>query len=963
MDSARWTRIQTLFEKVADLPEQEAKEQLEQMCGNEPELYSQVLTLLNSDRNVHPVLNTQFIRNLVDAPPKIRVGDTLGRYSIIEQAAEGGMSHIFKAKRADLKRTVALKVLKKGMDSDKITERFKQEQHILAQLKHPNIVPIYDVGQTRDGRPWFSMEWVEGLPLLSYCNQNRLSIQQRIHLFLSICEVINYAHRNLVIHRDLKPGNILVTPSGQVKLLDFGIAKVLEETTEEAAFTQQNNLVLTPEYAAPEQFKVHAPTVALDIYQLGIILFELLNGTRPFNLKEKSLFEIPTIISNTAPKQLYEVEKNGPIAAERSVTERQLATILRSDLNPICHKAIRPEPEQRYLTVQSFHNDLQRFLQKRPVQARRGSTWYKISTFSRRNGKAIGLTLLVLISLSALIGYYTNAVKKERDKAQLEAMKTAQVSDFLVNLFEISDPEKDTPRTLNAGMILEQGRKNVKQELKSQPLVQAGIYTVLGRIYNNLAQYDTARVLLKKAIFLTQKYNQEPELTILKQKLNLAYGYLEQDSWQHATLLVDSIINDPILKGQTHALFKAGVLTFKGQLLYRQRLYTASKPFFEQSLSLYQSQPDKNLNDVAGVYNDLALNLKRLGDYLLSEQYQRASLQIKQELYGQQHILLSTEYFNLAKLLHVSGRHNQADSLFKIALNLERKQHISAHPDIAKVLTSYAFLKKDMRQLEKAQKLIDEAYDINIQFYDKINTNIATNLDFKARLYRYSKKYDLALSYHKKALEIKQALYGLEHTSISNTINNIARVYHAMGNLAKAEENYRASYKMKRKFAIEEDPDLATVLHNLALTVYDLGRYEESLKLLKNSRLAQTRLHHPSHKRVLGEMDNIAFNYIKLDSLTKAEMLFREALEIRTQSLKQGHRYIARNKSWLGYSLFKQQKFSAAEKLYLEALKELTAASGIKNRHTQKTVGYLSELYNETKQLRKKAKYDSLVIR
>ncbi len=964
MNTKRWTQIQSLFELALELEPDDRDRFLKEKCGNDQALYEELTTLLAADENVHELLDGLAIDTILPVENISLEGETVGNYKIIRKIASGGMGAVYLAWRSDghFDRDVALKVIKKGMDSEQIIKRFNRERQILANLHHPNIARLFDAGITDDGRPFFTMEYIEGLPIDKYCDQNRLTINARLKLFLTVCEAVGNAHRNLIVHRDLKPGNIFITNEGTVKLLDFGIATLLSENNEPAGqLTNAGQHVLTPEYAAPEQFKGGYSSVSSDVYQLGIVLHELLCGCRPYDFKGQSPSEIEKSIFQNSHTPLTDIDPYNLtiIASQRGVSVSELKNLLKGDLEFISQKALQAEIDLRYFSVEALQDDIKRFLGSNPVLARKGTYKYKLQKFIRRNKTAVISALVVLASFLALVWFYTGALKKERDKARAEAAKAEQVAGFLVDIFEVADPQVANGEIITAREILERGRQNIKSHLAGQPLVEAEMLHVLGEVYGKLALYDTAAVLLKEALTLRKIHLDSTDKQVAASMTALSVVYLELAKYKEAGIFLNRARK--IFKFNNAGKEEAEVINLIGRWHQYQREFKAAEPFLLEALHMDSTLFGENNEIVAADYNDLAINLKRLGEYEKSEQMQRKALAIKTKIFGPQSDALGTELFNLAKLLHLRDDFDQADSLFQRALKINRKVYGKKHSSLATVLTSYSFLKKDMRQLDASQKLISEAYEINRSLFGENHHVVASNLDFKARLLRYSKKYEESLELHKKALQLKKAVWGEVHPSVANTINNIGRVYDAMGDLKSAEKYYRESMEMIYQTQGKDDPEGATTLHNLAMAVYNQKDYRRALPLLQKSMEAQIRLHHKNHRRVIGELANLAMVYKKLNNFTKAEELYREVLKRREESLEAGHRYIGRAKSDLGAVLIDLKKYGEAEKNLLEALAVLKVASGLDDRYAQTCIERLSRFYALKALPAKKAHIDSLL--
>ncbi|MDQ7053776.1 MAG: serine/threonine-protein kinase, partial [candidate division KSB1 bacterium] len=413
------------------------------------------------------------------------------------------------------------------MDSQEIVQRFRRERQILAQLQHDNIARVLDGGLTGDGQPYFTMEYVEGEPIDAYCDRHRLTIEARLRLFLQVCDAVHAAHRNLVVHRDLKPGNILVTPDGTAKLLDFGIARVLSHDGAVPATVQTGGLqVMTPEYASPEQVRGEPVTTASDVYGLGVVLYELLAGRRPYDFPERTPAQVEKVVTGTEPKKPSAAVHHPPKAATsggdtlaavshaRRSQPRRLQRLLAGDLDNICLMALRKEPERRYGSAAQLRDDIHRYLNSLPVAARPATLRYRVGKFMRRHTAAVAAATAGLILLAGLTGYYTTRLAAERDRAQAEAQKAQQVAGFLAGLFKTSDPSEARGRRITARELLDRGAARIERELATQPEVQANMMEVVGTVYQSLAQLDEAAELLEKSLSVREHFAGEvgPEI-------------------------------------------------------------------------------------------------------------------------------------------------------------------------------------------------------------------------------------------------------------------------------------------------------------------------------------------------------------------------------------------------------------------------------------------------------------------
>ncbi len=543
MTPERWQQIQTLAEAALEIDTDARSDFLDQACDGDEALRREVEALLGSLDRVESFLETpalgDFARFRAAAgsgepttvardsewrPAESGPGQHVGPYRILHEIGHGGMGTVYAAARDDpFEHRVAIKLIRPGMDSGSVAQRFRSERQILANLDHPNIARLLDGGTADDGRPYFVMELIEGERIDRYCDRERLPIRRRLDIFREVCAAVDYAHRNLVVHRDIKPSNILITRRGVPKLLDFGIAKLLDDTdfpyTVEA--TRTGLRPMTPPYASPEQLLGQAITTASDVYSLGVLLYMLLTGRLPYALAEPSPQEMQRALAEgQLPRPSTAVNRpEGPdelspdaVSRRRGTHPHQLRRRLAGDLDNIVLTALRREPERRYGSVALLAEDLRRHLEGLPVSARRDTFGYRAGKFLRRNKLAASIAGT---SAALVLGFATtmavqarqlarqrdrakaerDKADRERDKAHRERDRAEKVSTFLTDLFALADPEAGG-NTVTAREILDRGLDRI-QELEDQPEAQVGLMSALGRIYRKLRLQEQATPLLE----------------------------------------------------------------------------------------------------------------------------------------------------------------------------------------------------------------------------------------------------------------------------------------------------------------------------------------------------------------------------------------------------------------------------------------------------------------------------------
>jgi eukaryotic-like serine/threonine-protein kinase len=543
MDKKTWTKIERILDDIIGLPESEQQHQIAKLCGEENSLQNQVLQMVSSIRN-----SETFLKNISQSKVKVRdsllsklenekngelfINRQLGRYRTIKQIGSGGMGSVFLAERCDgvFEKKVAIKILKKEFAHSDIKSNFKQEWQILANLNHQGIAKIYDAG-IFEGLPYFVMEYVEGIPIDLYCDYNALSVDQRLQLFKTVCKTVQYAHNNLVIHRDLKPHNILVDKDGQLKILDFGIA-----TLQNDQHANPSDIFLTAAYAAPEQLNNNKITTATDIYALGVLFYQLLSGCKPFDLTNKTIKEMIEIKLNiTTPSlcfnKLPAIEKN-EIARKRSTTPQKLSKILSGELDQIVTKSLSPNVDERYPSANNLKQDISNYEKQFPVHACNQTLIYRTNKFIKRNYKGLSLALIMICTIFGMLFFYFKNIEAERNIAITETIKAEEITDFMIGLFEMNDPAYNPGNHLTAKDLLYIGLE--KTENLTDNELQAGILTVMGSALTNLSDFEKANEVLMNAVQKNQMIHGELNISTADAFYALGNNHSKNMMWEFA---------------------------------------------------------------------------------------------------------------------------------------------------------------------------------------------------------------------------------------------------------------------------------------------------------------------------------------------------------------------------------------------------------------------------------------------
>ena len=648
MVNSNWERIEKLFNKALELGKDERIEFLKTECGDNEEIFSEVMSLLESDENIHPLLNKK-ASDLINVEQNINfIGQQIGSYKIIEEIATGGMGTVFLAERSDglFERKVALKIIKPGLSTIPIIRRFQQERQVLANLQHHNIARLFDGGVTEDKRPFFTMEYVDGIPIDKYCDENKLTIRKRLDLFIKVCDAVQYAHNNLVIHRDLKPSNILIQKDGSIKLLDFGIAKMLSaegENKDMPTITQTEINLLTPEYSSPEQFKKQNISVSTDVYSLGLLLYKLLVGKSAHEFSSNTFSEYEKVVcekSIARPSTVLAKQDNGKgsenenIFSDRSVQPQKLKKQLSGDLDNICMMALRKDPERRYASVEMLSYDIQRYLNNLPILARKESLIYTSQKFIARHKKAVIAAVIGFFVFNGLILYYTYQLKTERDRAQQEARKAEQIASFLQDIFLVSDPNESKGETITARELLDRGASSLRRSLEDEPEIKSQLLNTIGIIYTNLGLFNSAEEILRD-IKESEAKNLIEKETYIESLLSLARLYRIEGKYDEAKEVLDESYestlenfdpNDPLV-GENYLSL--------GGYNYEIGDYESSYSYFQKAEKLFRKSFGNRHEKVAEAINNLGMLEFDRGNLDRTDSLSREALDILTEIKGE----------------------------------------------------------------------------------------------------------------------------------------------------------------------------------------------------------------------------------------------------------------------------------------------------------------------------------------
>lgn len=689
-----WSRVRELFDRAIALPAASRSDLVDELAGGDDALRNDVLELLRQYDSKDPGFKAgldAFFNREPDVSTGEWVGRRIGPYRVVREIGRGGMGSVYEAERDDAEyaKRVAIKLLRPGMQSAAMVQRFKRERQILAALEHPNIARLLDGGMTSDERPYLVMEYFDGSSLDRYCDEHRLSVRERIALFMKVCEAVEYAHRNLVVHRDLKPGNVLVTNGGIPKLLDFGVAKLLQATDAgEADATTREGRFLTPEYASPEQLRDEPVTTVSDVYSLGLILYELLAGFHPFRAIARSPPGFDRILTTDPARPSTTVtDQAAGMRAEHDAT--RLRRRLSGEIDNIVLTAIRKEPSRRYASVQRFADDLRRYLDGEPVSAQKDTRLYRARKFAVRNRGGVAAAAFVAVSLMAGVSatlWQADRARAEAARAESERDNAQQITAFLQNLIGAGDPswyskgERPGPQTT----VLEAVGQTASRidELNIKPDAEATIRRTIGNTYQALGMVDSAETQLRAALALRRGVASRDNLDLARDLHALATTSIHKGDFREAAAFLREALSIHAETGDSTSLDLATLTNDLSVALARGGDLAAAEPLALRTLALHRSRYGDAHPTVAIALNNMGFFTNARGDLDASERYAREAIATYDRLKGREFFERATTLFNLGIIRKWRGAYGEADSLYRESFSLFSRMVGPQHPYI-----------------------------------------------------------------------------------------------------------------------------------------------------------------------------------------------------------------------------------------------------------------------------------------
>lgn len=883
LTAADWTLLQEIFNQAVELPPEPRAVYLDTACRERPDLRARVEALVRSALNEENVIASA----IADAAEEHAAaslpgpGDRIGHYQIIRVVGRGGMGIVYEAVRADdqYEKKVAIKLVAAGLLTQDLLPRFRAERQILANLDHPNVARLLDGGTTEVGLPYVVLEYVDGKPLDAYCDEHKLDTPQRLKLLVEIARAVQYAHQNLVVHRDLKPGNILITPQGVPKLLDFGIAKLLqlEAGSPDQPLTVETTRMMTPEYASPEQLAGRPVSTTTDVYQLGVILYELLAGRRPFRAEDLPLGELERAICQQAPARLA----------------------VDADLDRIAQKTLEKEPQHRYPSASELADDLERYLGGFPVRARPASWRYRSRKFIRRNRTWVAAASVFLL---VILGFGASMAVLAR-RARTEAATAKQVTDFMVGLFDASDPDHGGADKITARDLLDKGVGRIDSQLKENPAVQARLYDTIGSIYSNLGLFQQARDILAKALTLRNKLGIDDESA-------------------------------------------ASTLSSLGELSFELGNFQDCEKYYREAARLHLAAGGpKNLALVAD-YSALAGSLNALNRLAEAEEFGQRALDLSIQLHGRVNAETALAMNNLKSILLLRGDYVKAEKLARDAYEI-RKQISPEGRDLAMFEGNLAYVLGMLGRFQEAETHARQAYALVLRAMGDGTPGMAYRRIVLAKVLLSTGKFPEALALSRQGFEMQTKLLGAAHRDTSFGAETYALALLAAGEAAQALPICGQSRENRIRGEGADHPDVGVAAMICGEIQLANGNLNAAAELFQEANRIREKRYGRRNALFAESEISMADVLNQRGRYPAARQLLQDALTTLGTDYPEGHPETARARLQLAIGYLKENSSSSAVPLLEQAYAATRAAYGPSHPRTAQAGIWLAEGLSE----------------
>ena len=936
---------------------------LDEKCVGNDRLRNKVDELIRNHFSAGSFLHSPVQPIAVTVPHRVaeKPGSVIGPYKLLQQIGEGGFGVVYMAEQAHpVRRKVALKIIKPGMDTKEVIARFAAERQALALMDHPNIAMVLDAGATESGRPYFVMELVKGVPLTEYCDKNHVAARDRLNLFVDVCHAIQHAHQKGVIHRDLKPSNIMITlHDGKPvpKVIDFGVSKALsQQLTEKTLFTAYGQMVGTPAYMSPEQAEMSGLDIDTrsDVYSLGVLLYELLTGCTPFDakrLRSAGFAEMQRIIrEEDPPKPSTRLttlgEDSSVVSGNRGTDPKKLGHIVRGDLDWIVMKALEKDRDRRYDTADSFSRDIERFLNDEPVEAHPPSAAYKFVKFARRKRRTLvtAATLASVLVLGTAVSTWQaiSATQSER-MAQTEAATSRAVVEFINrDLLAPSSPFGEPDRNLTVRQALDRASERIDGQFEEQPLVEAAIRHTVGTSYLTLGEFDRAERHLQQAAELRGRLLGREHGKTLASRFNLSTSIFEQGRYLEAERGFEEIMEIQIrVLGAEHSQTLAG-MTNRAAAVFALGRYEEADDYTRELLQIQRRVLHEEHPALLKTMANLAAIMKARGEFADAEEHCRDVLQVQRRVLRDEHPDTLDSMTILANAVLCQGRYAEAGSLHNKVLEIRRRVLGPEHPSTLASMNDLSLAIGEQGRYAEAEELRREVLATRRRTLGPEHPSTLQSMMNLANVITALDGAEEAESLLQSVYDIHCRSLGLDHPDTLKSAFNLANAIMAQGRHVEAEECFREVMRGHQRTLGMEHPDTLRIKMNLAVAMHKQGRFVDAELLRREVLETQREILGPEHPDTLATLLNLANAVAAQGRCVEAEESYREVLEKFRSTLGPEHPSTLRSMMALARIIDIQERSTDAEEYYRQVLALQRRALGAEHSDTLNSMNALA---------------------